>query len=66
MQQAPEVFMALVALLQHAEALRHEGMSIVASRGTTGNGRDRVGDHAGRGWCGYGGKLWQRNRRRRG
>lgn len=30
MQEAPEIFMALIALLQHAETLRHKGVRRIA------------------------------------
>lgn len=61
MQEAPEVFMALIALLQNAEALRHEGVRRIAG----GHGAAATGDRLD-GGRGRGGRLRQRGARRRG
>ena len=55
--------MALIALLQNAEALRHEGVRRIAG----GHGAAATGDRlaGGRVRCGRGGRLRQRGARRR-
>lgn len=45
MQQAPQVFMALIALLQHAKALRHEGVRRIAGGYGAATTGDRLVDH---------------------
>lgn len=45
MQEAPEVFMALIALLQHAETLRHKGVRRIAGGHGPAATNDRIVGH---------------------
>lgn len=49
MQEAPEVFMALIALLQHAETLRHKGVRRIAGGHGPAATNDRIVRHIGGG-----------------
>lgn len=45
MQETPEVFMALIALLQHAETLRHKGVRRIAGGHGPAATNDRIVGH---------------------